>query len=714
VAVGLIAAARARVAAVEAFILGFGNRVGVWYRRRALWLRTVLFLTVLLVVTASASIHLYFLSSDRAKEIRRELFQRDLRDLVGRFDADERFVLENNTSELIGERRALRPLLLPRAYYTGLPTTAATVLPRQPPRNCFVYLEPIGEGQPSDDDRFCSYFGESKAAGRYLYVAGTFAEDDVVPLKPGDLKMVADTIKIDIEASGQKVTWWLAFQPPPFFARRDRYELTAFRQVGDNQRDRDRKIEGWAYLQRQARSSRLHFIARLDFREFIEPKSDEEWPPNGWHGTTFSVERRDASANTSIIRTIKYRGDGRAELSLSSLGTQIFNAYGSIQLRKIGETPEQAWSIDPPENLRAKFAPGFLGAKLEKGDLLLPATPTSQSESIPDTNLSVTVAHPWRLIEKGFWQIFIYLLVLLTGSGLVFWYFVRALLGPIGEWAKYSEQLAVTRRDLNVSLPYGDQRNEIGMLATAINGLIKSLRDQMAQAHDEREKRAAESRRQRDQEVENRMQNLKVMGHEIRSPLQALMAIHSGPNDPGRRYVDRMFAALPHLMGGASAVDAIGSREMDIVEFDLAHFLSEVARNAEHADISQVEYGGPPQGVRCLADLFSFEDALTHVLNNADRHRAPDTPIRLVLVAQDEAAGVEVWNDGRNIPHDNLEKIFEFGFSTATTAEGYGQGVGLYVARDYLRRMRGTITARNYASGVVFTLMLPIAPSLFA
>jgi len=145
VAVGLIAAARARVAAVEAFILGFGNRVGVWYRRRALWLRTVLFLTVLLVVTASASIHLYFLSSDRAKEIRRELFQRDLRDLVGRFDADERFVLENNTSELIGERRALRPLLLPRAYYTGLPTTAATVLPRQPPRNCFVYLEPIGE-----------------------------------------------------------------------------------------------------------------------------------------------------------------------------------------------------------------------------------------------------------------------------------------------------------------------------------------------------------------------------------------------------------------------------------------------------------------------------------------------------------------------------------------------------------------------------------------
>lgn len=678
----------------------------LWHRRRALRLRTFVFLWLLLVITVVASVHLYVLSTERAKEIRRELFQRDLRDLVGRFDADERFVLESNIPELITERRTLRPLLLPRPYYTGLPSSLGPVLPRQPPRNCFVYLDPKDGSTPSENDRFCSYFGESSSPGRYLYLAATFAEEEVFPLRQGDTKLAADAIRVEMTVRGKIVTWWLAFQLPPVPSRTDRFELTAFRQVKENQRDLDRKIEGWAYLQKQAKTARLHLIARLDYREFIDPIPSDDWPPHGWQDTTFSIARKDVSGKPIQLKLVEYRSTGRSELSLSGMGAQIFNAYGNISLRKVEDDSSEEWSISPPSNLEGKLVPGVLGIKVSNGDLLIPAVPTSELESVPDTDLFVLVSHPWQLIEKGFWQISLYFLALLIVGAFTIRYFSKNLLTPIGHWARHSERLVQVRQDSDAVLPYSERNNEIGELAGAINALIRSVRDQMAMAQAEREVQQAEARRKRDEEVENRVQNLKVMGHEIRSPLQALMGLHPDPYDKSRRYIDRMLAALPHLLGGESAIDAIGARELEIETFDLANFLYTVAQNAQQADILGVQYNDRTEGIYCRGDVGAFEDALTNVLNNAKRYRRAGTPI-LLLLDEGDTAGVEVWNDGVQITEENLARIFDFGFSTEKKTAAQGLGVGMFVARDYLRRMNGAIKVRNHDKGVVFTLTLP-------
>jgi len=697
----------ARVSAAE-----FISSPKEWYRRRVLWLKTVFFLAVLMIVTGAASVHLYFLLSDRAKEIRRELFQRDLRDLIGRFDADERFVIENNLPEVTKERRALRPLLLPRQYYIGLPAGAAPLLPRQPPRNCFVHLEPV-DGPIRVGDRFCSYFGESKAPGRYLYLAATFADEDLVTLKPGDTKLAADAVKVSINANGHEVVWWITFQLPPNPARGDRFELTAFRQIGENQRDRDKKIEGWAYAQRQAKGSQIiHLIARLDFREFLstEEESAGTWPPSSWRETTVLVERKEVWATPFKTELITYKSTGVSDLSLSALGTQIFNAYGSINLES--QEDGKIWSIEPPASLRQKLEPSALGIKFSGGDMLLPAKSTSQPEPLPDTGLILRVLHPWTIIEKGFWQIALYLLALLIGGAYATWHFSSSLLKPIWDWSRYSEQIAKVRTDVEVVLPYGERQNEIGVLARAFNSLIHGVRDQMAKSQAERDARALDARRKQEEEMQNRLQNLKVMGHEIRSPLQALMALHRDPNSPSRRYIQRMLAALPHLLGGAATFDAIGSRELAIEEFDIAQFLTLVAANAIHSDIADVAYVGEAQGILCHADKGAFEDALTNVLNNANRHRIPGTAIRMVLTADKEKARVEIWNEGLALTDEIAARIFEFGFSTVHKSEAGGQGVGLYVAQDYLRRMGGTLEFRNHDSGVVFILTVPIAATL--
>lgn len=56
-----------------------------------------------------------------------------------------------------------------------------------------------------------------------------------------------------------------------------------------------------------------------------------------------------------------------------------------------------------------------------------------------------------------------------------------------------------------------------------------------------------------------------------------------------------------------------------------------------------------------------------------------------------------------------LEKIFEYGVSDQPDAAAAGsRGQGLFVARTYMAKMGGTITASNQAHGVSFSLCLPV------
>lgn len=680
-----------------------------WYRRRALFISSGAILLVLLVVTTVALAHLWSLSTERAREIRQELFQRDLRDLVGRFDADERYAIERNLPQILNERRTLQPLLLPRQYYVGLPSNANSFHPRQPPRNCFLQLMPKYKAD-LDKDRICSYFAENSSPGRFLYLAATLEENDLVPLKPGDSKFSADLLKITVSSNGKQATWRLAFQTPPNTTRMDRFELTAFRQVNEAQQDRDKKIEGWAYLQPQARGNQLiHLIARLDFKEFLDEKDDLTWPPTGWQSTVLNIERRNASAAGARFEDVAYENTGLSNMSLATLGTQIFNAYGEITVQQAGRADANSWIVTPPAHLLVKLRKGPFGIKISDGDLLWPAKATTHAEALPDTALVVEVSHPWRLVEKGFWQIALYLAVLLAGGCFTTWYFHVNLLDPLKDWSKYSEQLSNVRTDASVSLPHADKRNEVGNLARAINSLIDSVRRQTAAANAEREARDKESQRRQAEEVQNRVLNLKVMGHEIRSPLQALTAIHQDANDPSRRYIDRMLAALPHLLGGAAASDAIAARDLVVEEFDIALFLNQVAENAKLIEIDNVVYHGSKDCVICNVDDAAIEDSLTNILQNANRHRLSNSTITMTLLEEGGTAIIEIGNEGPNIPDEILDKIFEFGFSTVPRTSSGGQGIGLHVARAYIVRMGGSLEVRNHPEGVVFTIRLPIA-----
>ena len=131
-----------------------------------------------------------------------------------------------------------------------------------------------------------------------------------------------------------------------------------------------------------------------------------------------------------------------------------------------------------------------------------------------------------------------------------------------------------------------------------------------------------------------------------------------------------------------------------------------MAANAAYAGIASVAYTPAPEPAWVQADEYPLEDALTHVLSNADRHRVPGTAITLTLRQPGELAVVEVHNQGPQIDEAQLTRIFDYGVSTADAEDGQRRGQGLFVAKTYLAKMGGSISARNVADGVVFEIAL--------
>ena len=200
---------------------------------------------------------------------------------------------------------------------------------------------------------------------------------------------------------------------------------------------------------------------------------------------------------------------------------------------------------------------------------------------------------------------------------------------------------------------------------------------------------------------------LQAVGHEILSPLQSLMVLHPAEDDPGHRYVQRMQQAVRVLYGQASPSEALAAAELDLGTLDLDEFLAHVADNAHFAGIDGVQYARLGQPVAVRADAFSLEDVVTHILRNAERHRTPGTAITLSLEADEAQALVRIHNVGPPIAQALLPRIFEYGVSDGSVADGSGRrGQGLFVARTYMAKMAGTVTAVNEAEGVSFVLAL--------
>lgn len=104
-----------------------------------------------------------------------------------------------------------------------------------------------------------------------------------------------------------------------------------------------------------------------------------------------------------------------------------------------------------------------------------------------------------------------------------------------------------------------------------------------------------------------------------------------------------------------------------------------------------------------------LSQVLINVLNNAmdaiAHNEVNDPYIKVVLSCDAEFITIKVFNNGKHIEPENLEKIFE---SYYTTKGKEGTGIGLSICRKIIEnKFCGHIIARNLDKGVEFEITMP-------
>ena len=121
-----------------------------------------------------------------------------------------------------------------------------------------------------------------------------------------------------------------------------------------------------------------------------------------------------------------------------------------------------------------------------------------------------------------------------------------------------------------------------------------------------------------------------------------------------------------------------------------------------------LEPGVPPAS----ADRDRLQQVLVNLLDNAIKYSPEGGEVRLTVSGAPESVRFAVTDPGLGIPSAEQQRIFEkfYRLDTQLSRAGGGTGLGLYITRELVRRMGGTISVRSeLGSGSTFTVELPRA-----
>lgn len=294
----------------------------------------------------------------------------------------------------------------------------------------------------------------------------------------------------------------------------------------------------------------------------------------------------------------------------------------------------------------------------------------------------------------------------------------KRISGPIASLASIADRMA----HLDFSVRYQEDRNdEIGVLGESMNRMSAELERTI---HDLRQanERLQRDIREKDKIEEMRQEFISNISHELKTPIALIQGYAEGllegiGDDPeSMEYyceviVDeagKMNQLVRKLMTLNQLESGIGTVEM--VDFDLNEMMSGVLHSfnimLKQKEIAvQYELDHP---VRVRADEFLMEEVVRNYISNAINHIDGKRLIRIYLEEDNSQVKVSVWNTGRPIPEDSLDKVWMkfYKVDKAHTRSYGGSGIGLSIVKAVMDVHGGTCGVYNTDNGVCFWFSL--------
>ncbi len=229
---------------------------------------------------------------------------------------------------------------------------------------------------------------------------------------------------------------------------------------------------------------------------------------------------------------------------------------------------------------------------------------------------------------------------------------------------------------------------------------------------------------ERDEVERRRIDFLDIASHELRTPLtvlrgQAQLMQRRLRKRPEREdesaevakmlyQIERMANQLDVFLAAAHLAQKrfqVNPTEIDLVAA-VRHVLEAPLAGATGHTI---RFAAEPEQITGEFDRKRIEELIGILLSNALKF-SRGGEVALLLGRKDEhTARIEVHDTGSGVPASERRRIFD-AYTTGSNAENAGAGLGLYVAREIVRRHHGRIgvRARRGSSGSVFWIELPV------
>lgn len=292
------------------------------------------------------------------------------------------------------------------------------------------------------------------------------------------------------------------------------------------------------------------------------------------------------------------------------------------------------------------------------------------------------------------------LLVAIAGAYLL----ARTALRPVDTVVSAAREM--TEGDLSRRLPVVNQRDEIGRLATTMNGLLARLE-------------AAFARREEVLAYQRRF--AADASHELRTPVTAIRG-HSrmlkkwGLEEPktARRGIDAIEAESERLERLVESLlvltrgDDGAPLEADVNDLAVVAAEAVATVKATAGDRVRVEYGGPPGGATARFDRSRVREAATILLDNAVKYTPDGGRVEARVAQREDEVMLEVSDTGVGIKEDELPLVFERFYRVDSSRTEEGAGLGLSIARQISESHGGRLEASSVVGeGSTFTLTLP-------
>ena len=220
------------------------------------------------------------------------------------------------------------------------------------------------------------------------------------------------------------------------------------------------------------------------------------------------------------------------------------------------------------------------------------------------------------------------------------------------------------------------------------------------------------------------------LAHDLKTPLTSVIGYLTLLRDEPQISPELRARYTGIALEKAQRLEELINEFFDITRFSLSHLELELQPVDLRRMLEQVTSEFLPQleekGLRCRLDLpprlvYSCDpDKLARVfdnlLRNACYYSFPNSTVEITGRETESQLLLSFTNEGRTIPPEKLNRVFEqfFRLDSARSTHSGGAGLGLAIAKEIVELHGGTIEAWSQDNRICFTITLPRAAAAAA